>query len=267
MIHYRRYTPHPALAGHVECYWHLRRSAMPAPAPDRILPDGCTELVFNLRAAMQQSDRAGALHCQPTALLAGQISRHIILQPTGEVEILAVRFKPHGASTFFPFDQAGLTDRNLAADDLGLPWRHLEEQLHELTSTRDRLRLIERTLLAKVCASTPLLLLDAALASLGRSGEASSVQQTARQLSLSPRQLERLFQRHIGLTPRRFARLARFRRIFPALASRHNRWADIAADCGFYDQSHLVREFRDFTGLTPGEYLREADGMGVALLA
>ncbi len=266
MIHYQRYAPHPALADHVECYWHLRRAAAAVSTPDRILPDGCTELVFNLRAAMNQADGTGRLHRQPTALLAGQISRHIFLQPTGAIEILAVRFKPHGAAAFFPIEQGALTDRNLAAGALGKPWWHLEEQLHDLASTTAQLRLIERTLLAANRGSASLRLLGTAIKCLARGGEDASVRETARQLSLSPRQLERLFHRHVGLTPRRFARLARFRKIFPALAGRHPRWADLAADCGFYDQSHLVREFRDFTGLTPGEYLREADGIGAALL-
>ena len=76
---YRVFPPHPRLARHVECLWYLRKTADASAPPDRILPDGCMELVFNFRTPFSQADATGRFVRQPPAILAGQLSRFVLL--------------------------------------------------------------------------------------------------------------------------------------------------------------------------------------------
>jgi transcriptional regulator GlxA family with amidase domain len=88
----------------------------------------------------------------------------------------------------------------------------------------------------------------------------------ARAVALSPRQLERVFHREVGLPPKLYARLLRFRRMLGVLNRADPRWADLAAHAGYSDQPHLVREFREFAGLSPGAWLGGQTPFATALL-
>ncbi|WP_322752369.1 helix-turn-helix domain-containing protein [Frankia sp. Cas3] len=71
----------------------------------------------------------------------------------------------------------------------------------------------------------------------------------------TPRRLNRRFMSRIGLAPKRFSRVRRFQRLLRAAGGRDDPdWARLAVDCGFYDQAHLINDFRDLSGLTPGAY-------------
>ena len=78
-----------------------------------------------------------------------------------------------------------------------------------------------------------------------------SVSGLARRVNLSSRQLERRFLDSVGMTPKRFCRIRRFQRVLQAMEEPGANWADAAVQCGYYDQAHLIRDFRRFSGLTP----------------
>jgi transcriptional regulator GlxA family with amidase domain len=70
-------------------------------------------------------------------------------------------------------------------------------------------------------------------------------------MGISGRQLERRFMSEVGLGPKLLCRILRFQQVFPAVERADKNWARIAADCGYYDQAHLIRDFRQFAGQTP----------------
>src|SRR5580700_8275792 len=78
-----------------------------------------------------------------------------------------------------------------------------------------------------------------------------SVSSLAKRVNLSNRQLERRFLDTVGMTPKRFCRIRRFQRVLQAMEEPCANWADAAVECGYYDQAHLIRDFRRFSGLTP----------------
>jgi transcriptional regulator GlxA family with amidase domain len=84
-----------------------------------------------------------------------------------------------------------------------------------------------------------------------------SVGALADRAGLSARQFERRFRQAVGIPPKLFSRMQRFQRVFPALASAGGRWADAAMRCGYYDQAHLIRDFREFAGKPPAALLAE----------
>jgi AraC-like DNA-binding protein len=249
---YRVFPPHPQLARHVECLWYLRKSAEAGAPADRVLPDGRMELVFNLRTPFSEADGAGRFVRQPPAILVGQLSRFILLRPAAESEVLAVRFKPAGAHAFFRVDLDELTDRHVALDRLGREWGELAARIAEAPTLAARVRLLEGAL----CRRCPpdeagARRIAAALDRLHAAEETPRIGEVARALGISARQLERVFRREVGLAPKHYARLVRFRRMLGALDRADPQWADLAARAGYSDQPHLVREFREFAGLAP----------------
>ncbi len=259
---YQRFRPAPALASEIECYWYLRRDGpVPEATVERIVPDGCCELIFNFGEAVRAPDGNGGWGIQPTAMLVGQISRCLEIVPGGAVEMLGVRFHPAGVGAFWPVAMNELADGHAPLDALERPWRELEGRLQEPRPLAARLALLERSLLAR---RNPRHggRLHAAVARLRSSGGTTRISALAEELNVSARQLERDFTRGVGLPPKQLARIFRCREVLRAVQRGDHAWADVAAACGYFDQAHLVNEFRVLTGATPDAYLRTATELG-----
>lgn len=94
---------------------------------------------------------------------------------------------------------------------------------------------------------------------LGKGGGAARLAEVAEAAGLSQRRFIELFRRHVGMGPKVYQRVQRFQRaVRLAHAGRRVRWSELALECGYYDQSHFVRDFREFSGMTPGEYAAQA---------
>ncbi len=264
---YRTFPPPPQLARHVECLWYLHQRTNTGAPPDRILPDGCMELVFNLRTPFRQADAAGRFVSLPPAILVGQLSRFVLLQPAAEVEVLAARFKPAGAHALFQLDLDELTDRHVALDQLDGGWRELAARIDDASTAAARLRLLEEELLRRLPRPSPTGARTAAALELLHLAETPPrIKAVARALGLSPRHLERTFRREVGLTPKHYSRVLRFRRMLGVLDRANPNWADLAARAGYSDQPHLVREFREFSGLAPRACMAGQTPFAAALL-
>lgn len=266
-MEFHQYSPHPRLAGHVECYWHLRTGPCAGTPPERVLPDGCMELILNLRTPFCQADQAGCYQRQPTAFLVGQITRFVLLRATAEAEVLAVRFKPGGAHALFGIDMHELTDRCVPLDQIGSPWMDLSARVGGCKTIAAALREIESTLGQRLAvSSTHGRRINAVLGILREAESPARISIVAREVGVSPRQLERTFLREVGVGPKHFARLLRFRRMLTAMDGGDTHWADLAARTGYSDQPHLVREFREFAGLAPREFLANRTPFASALI-
>jgi AraC-like DNA-binding protein len=130
----------------------------------------------------------------------------------------------------------------------------LEQSLHDAGSVQERMRLIESWL-------TPVHALSAVqngIAHLAANGGSVRLDEIARMAGLSSRHFRRRCLEETGLTPKQLARIGRFRRTCLHVAqSDRLQWADLACECGYYDQAHLINEFRQFSGVTPDAYWRE----------
>jgi AraC-like DNA-binding protein len=250
---YREYPPGPALAHAVECYWS---SVAAAPAAGcllhRVLPDGCMDLLFDLTAA------AGG-----RTTIVGTMRRPLDVASERRTDLFGVRFRPGGLTSLLVVDAAELVDEraDLACfagrigDDL---WDRLAE-----AAPADRPAVAEAALQARLAMGAGV---DATIrhcvAKIEAARGALSIVRLEAGTGLSGRQIERKFARHIGVSPKTFARIARFKALLAAAAEPGPLgWAALAADLGYADQPHLVREFRSFAGVTPTAYFG-AQGVG-----
>lgn len=263
-MNYHTFPPGPALAPFVECFWTLSREAEESPGVERIVPDGCPELIFNLHTPFVRVATDGRRAALPPALLAGQLSQCLVLAPAGAVDIVAARFTPAGAAEIFPFSLHEITDAHVPLAAMERRWRELEARLREMPARAARLRCLEAALLAARRAA-PVARTRAAIARLRAACGCLGVAELAAGLAVTPRQLERDFARDVGLGPKAFARIERFRHARAALARGGARWADVAAACGYSDQAHLANDFRALAGVAPRDYFRGETPLAAAI--
>jgi AraC-like DNA-binding protein len=261
---YRELTPAPRLQPYVRCYWTLRAPPVVGAAPQRVLPDGCVEMILNLGARFTRHGLDGLTETQPRALVVGPTTRHMSIAPGGEIWLVGIRFAPGGALPFLSVSPAELRDSAPSLDDVAAPFEtHLLERLalaapggegalldETLGRRLDRARRVtDRRVRASVRAAftTPRPITVDALVSLS---------------GLGARQLERQFRHSVGYGPKTLCRLARFQRVVRAVEPGGNvSWARLAAENEYADQSHMAREFREFAGATLTEYVRELHPM------
>jgi AraC-like DNA-binding protein len=163
-----------------------------------------------------------------------------------------VRFRPGMSQVFLPVPALDTTDRQLALSDLwGSDALRLGEQISEARSAIQCIELMEARLRSPSDISVVQRLCNSIVAQAGQ----VRIDDLAFQAGLSARQLRRLFLEQVGLSPKHFCRVIRFRNSLSRLPRLgRGDWAQVALDCGYYDQAHFINEFRQFSGYTPLEY-------------
>ena len=255
-MRYRERPPHPRLAPLVRCFWSLEGAKAPA-GIDRVLPDGHAELIVHCGDLFQRHHLSGDVELQPRAFLMGEIDRPFLLQPTGRASVFGVRLCPGAATALVPGPVAEWVGRTTTLDELwGTHGRELAESLAAVDGFDDRIRLAEGWLLHVAEGGRPLdSRVQAALAALARGVD---LRRATRASEVGSRHLERLFHSHVGRSPKSMQRLLRFQsaarlllkgeRPAPGLAA-------VALGCGYSDQAHLTREFREFAAITPAAFV------------
>ena len=181
----------------------------------------------------------------------------MLLRPCGPAKIIGVRFRPEGASRVF-----GCPMHELAGVvvPLGALSPRLDRELQPvrgMDSIAGQWRFVDRTLSLAAdyagyhAAQNTDAAVGFAVETAIETAGLISVSGLARRVNLSSRQLERRFLDSVGMTPKRFCRIRRFQRVLQAMEEPGANWADAAVQCGYYDQAHLIRDFRRFSGLTP----------------
>lgn len=268
-MQYREYVPAAPLQPYVRCYWTLRGKQAQS-TTDRVFPDGCTELIFHRGDSFAVVGEGGDRLQQPKALYFGQLERFILLRPARSVETLGVRFQPAGAAPLLGVPARETATRMVGFEDLaGRGGRELEGRVQDAGSLAAALRHVEVYLLRRVDDGRAAdAAVAAAVATIEQAAGSISVGALARSAGLGIRQFERRFALGVGLSPKRLATVTRLQSAFALIESGGSRaLTDVAHDCGYFDQSHFIRDFRRFAGLSPGQFLHEDRGVGHLFVA
>lgn len=262
-MRYREFRVAPPLDRSVECIWLLstpRGDAIEDPE-QLILPDGCIEALFHLGGRFLALDDGAAPSAQPAACVAGMLTRPLRVGAVAGADTVGVRFRPGAAYPFF----AGvhrLTDRIAPLGDLWPDASSLADRLHDAAEDVERVDILTAALTRRLRDAA----IDRRLAiavqhvvvSAGRAGIAA----IARRVGVTPRHLERRFADCVGVAPKTLSRILRFQNTLRHRAQASGAWCDwvrIAVDCGYTDQSHLIRDYAQLAGETPAS-LRAAEG-------
>ena len=201
-----------------------------------------------------------------TSFVAALHDRCALVEHPGEQRGVEVRLTPLGAHALFGVPMHELTNRVVELNELGVRGE-LVERMWDADGWESRFGVIDRALYAALGDALPVSReLAWAFACLRASEGRAAIGSLARELGWSHRRLIGRFREGIGMPPKTLARVLRFERVSRLLREAPEpRLAEAALDCGYYDQAHLNRDFREFAGTTPGEYLssRLPDGGGV----
>lgn len=254
-MQYSEIPPSSALRRYVKCYWTLSAPRHAGPAtPEPVMPDGCIELIFNLADPFRRFHTEGDIETQPLSIVAGQMRSSAMIGPSGAIDLFGVRFRHAGAAPFFSFPMNELTDRIIDLKTVpGVEGRRTEERLNEACTLRERVNIIE-DVLSQLLSNTagPDVLVETASRMIAERGGTAPIDSILGALDVNERTLERRFRQNLGLSPKRFSRIIRFQNFLNASGLDANRnILDTALSFGYYDQAHLIREFREFSGKTP----------------
>jgi AraC-like DNA-binding protein len=256
--------PAPALRPYVEAFWFV--SGVADYSRERILPNGVTELIINLGPdphLVVGNDDPSIATPYRVAWLAGIQSGYITIESHGPSELAGVRFRPGGANPFLRSNASDTTDLVLESDVLtGNLLEAVRERLLRARSTLQRIAVLEELLFERIDpAWRPDPIVAAAREALGTARP--SIGTLATELGISQRHLARRFHTEIGLSPKRYASVVRFQSALRAVSGRSMvDWRRVALDCGYFDQAHMIKEFRALCGSTPGHFLRQRDPYG-----
>jgi len=252
---YREIEPHPVLRGFVECFWVLEQSTVSgASRGETIVPDGYPELVIHHADRFRRLFPAPEL--QPRGFLYGQLRGPLAVAPTGAIGIVAARLRPAALGRLAGVDAHELTGDATPLDAVwGGRADELVDRVRDAGTCEARVGILQHFLLGRLAGvAAPDAGVRHALRSLQQAGGRARVSLIAGSLGLGCRQLERRFKTHVGISPKFFGRLVRLQRALRLLSVRVGSGAELALECGYHDQAHMIREFRELTGQTPTAY-------------
>jgi AraC-like DNA-binding protein len=256
LMKYLEISPSVLTSNFIKCYWVVEDEA-PADFTQTIVPDGRPELIINL-ARPFQSREGDAWHSQPEFFFVGQITGPMLVRPVGPIRTIGVRFLPQGASRLWRRPVEELTDSVVAVDDVSRTLGRQLERLRELPSLSDQIAMLDQIMSALALTALPEdRAVSFAVSEIERESGLIRIGALADHLSLSARQFERRFKHQVGIAPKLFGRLQRFQRVLQASENPAVNWVDTAVHHGYYDQAHLIRDFRQFAGRTPSALLAE----------
>ena len=201
----------------------------------------------------------------PSAFVVGPMRRPIITTMSGSARLVAVRFLPGGARRFLPVPMRSLVDLTLPLEELLRPLapellEGVEECAGDTGAAIARLEGLLLRELGKTRGDDGIV--GAAVGMIVASRGGITVRELERRLGTGKRRLERRFEEAIGLPPKLFARIMRFQHSTALLRSSAARdWHELLLLSGYFDQSHMIREYREFAGISPGAYIRERSGV------
>ncbi len=253
------HRPRPPLATFVDTIWYTSRDALPH-TRERSLPTGRVDIVIPLVqdsiVRFDQVDSSEARHFRG-AVVSGASDRFSVRGMGGASSVIGVHFKPGGAALFFGGALRQFGNQTILLDEVwGAAARDLRQRLQAVPQVSQKIRILEGELMSRLLgAHAADKMVTWAVQALELSPSAARIAVVQRASNCSPQQFIRRFVDTVGITPKRYARVLRFNTLLPRLARVGPRdWANVAAEGGYFDQAHLIHEFRQLAGITPTSY-------------
>lgn len=258
-MNYQTFQPHSDLESLISCYWTLEVPAEPNAQRQRIIPDGCIEMAFILGDDIKRYISEDEFILQPRSMVLGQTIEPFYIEPTGYVNTFAVRFYPYGFANFVTMPIKKLANKETPIELLfgEKPTKELELKITEATDTKERIEIIEKFLIDKLNDKTTIdnivkMTIDALIATKGN----ASISTILKEDLSKRRQLERNFIKQIGVSPKQLGKVIRLQTALKMLLNnKTENLTHIAYESEYFDQAHFIKDFKEFTGINPKEYL------------
>jgi AraC-like DNA-binding protein len=254
---YLFYRPGPPLNDFIDYFWLIEGGQ--APRLEKILPCGTSELVVNLRnneIHIHDPKQPERYRRFSGAVFSGTYSHSFVCNALQHEAMMGVHFKPGGVLPFPNAETSELANEHTNLADLwGSSGLELYERLCSAATHQQRFRTMENVLRDRLQSHTQRQPQVNVALQIFATGNGARMRNVAQEVGLSQRRFIQMFSSHVGLAPKLYCRILRFQRA-RVLAEKLEPpdWATIAVACGYFDQSHLIRDFKEFSGSTPRTY-------------
>jgi AraC-like DNA-binding protein len=266
--------PPPDLVGIVESFWISRGQV--TFLHEKILPQNNIELMFNLEKPFGVPNRPPAGRSFKRAWIAGMQQEWLMVTPQYDSSLpsylMSVRMPPLGAYRVLDMPLGEIAHDVIELDDaLGDEVHSVHQRVGDAKDPGQQFAILCDFVRRRIARSRVRLRADAQMAveRLRRSHGAERIDSLCRDVGISRKHLGAVLRAHVGLSPKAYARMFRFRRVVDLVQSsrRPPDWTQLAVSCGYYDQSHFNHEFRAFAGMSPGEFAvaGSTDGLTVVV--
>jgi AraC-like DNA-binding protein len=224
----------------------------------RALPRGAVTVIFDVGQRQQlhfyAADGTTRLTVPPAFVIGSHTAPYVSNIMAGE-PVMAVHFRPGGAFPFLGIPLGNLEDRYVGIDEIwGSDGRDLHERLIETSSTQARFRVLELFLMTRPRLSADRQAGVAATMAAIEDNPSVRMADIHNRVGISAKRLIALFRDEVGLSPKAYARVRRLQAALRLLGAGAVGGAQVAAEIGYFDQAHFVRDFASFTGMTPTQY-------------
>lgn len=250
------YPRNPLIKKYVHLFWILKADYFSVPY--LLPPDKYFTIILSFKSNTNVLKNDTVKAPVSGSFIVGMRTSRVFLIPDGEIDYLGIEFCPHGLRSFLDFNCTNITDSFL---EIGLLKNKLNEALkpimNEVFSDEKRVEIIERRLLSLISRIdyTPDNYFIEALNVIEKNYGSISVRDVCDNIGVSTRQLNREFERFIGVSPKFYSRIVRFNNFLDKLKviEKIESFTELAYQCGYSDQAHMIHECSDFTGLPPKE--------------
>jgi AraC-like DNA-binding protein len=225
-------------------------------------PSPQNSIIFYIRDAAEiERSYTGKFVKLPPCIFTGQLTERINTKMGKDHLMVYIGFKPGGMYRLLSIPMNRFINDDLDGKDLyGSEISEIIEQLNETSNAKELVTIVENFLISKLKKIRPADSFDLAMQELIRRDGNLKMDELAYMSCMSFRQFERKSIEKIGIPPKLYARIIRFSKAYrmkevnPTLS-----WTSLAHFCGYYDQMHMIRDFKEFTGVTPTGMDRELE--------
>jgi hypothetical protein len=260
-MNYQTFPPHPDLSALVKCYWILEIPADTDAQRQRIIPDGCLEMIFILGDDIKRYTSEDEFIIQPRAMILGQTIDPFFVEPTGVVNSFAVRFYPYGFASFVTVAINNLANKETPIDLLfeKSAAKELQQKIINATGTEERIEIIEDFLLRMLKTKATIdSIVKSTIDTIFQTGGSTPINIILKDDLSKRRQLERKFLKQVGLSPKQLGKVIRLQTALKMVLNQQSEsLTQIAYESEYYDQAHFIKDFKEFTGTNPKEFLKD----------
>ncbi|SED22484.1 Helix-turn-helix domain-containing protein [Tenacibaculum sp. MAR_2009_124] len=256
-MNHKIFEPQEDLKEWVKCYWTLEIPKEKTPKINTIVPDGCIKMIFHYGDKYKNYNDKGESEFVPRCLVVGQLTKPYLVEPTGKTATFFACFHPNGYLPFATIPIKEMENKVISFEKLfGKEGVEIGQKILNANSTSERISLIEGFLFKKL-ANTKTIdeIVKSTVETILTANGQFSVNELSEQNNINRRQLTRKFSSIIGLSPKQLSKTIRIQNTLKTLLTQEVKsLTDLAYENEYFDQAHFIKDFKEFTGLTPKEF-------------
>lgn len=255
---YKEYKPARYLEQYVKCYCTLE-NAPGASVVDYAFATGCLEVMFTLDGNVWEIKPGNEFIKTSPIEVWGQILKPLMFRVSGYSKVFGIRFLPSAPSFFFKENISDLNDQVFdLASIQGNSINELHSRLQDSEHVEQQVQLMDNFLLKKLSERSKsfhkINLVQQVMNELTRKDFFDNIENVAERYGISSRYLQKIFVQQTGMSPKLYSKINRFQNSLVLMGKQDSSLTDVAYSCGYFDQSHFIREFRSFTGFSPSGF-------------